>query len=129
MLSVLKCMHSLDSLFAAKAYIFVSAVGLVYILRLITPLAFSSTEAGFELFSTYRPNWKLDGSNRSPVQSLEITGSYCEDEDMETYLSDADREAETESSSQSNEKQGESFNTNAIYAVPCKNKKVVFLIS
>lgn len=37
---------------------------------------------------------------------------------METYLSDADREAETESSSQSNEKQGESFNTNAIYAVP-----------
>ncbi len=40
------------------------------------------------------PNWKLDGSNRSPVQSLEITGSYCEDEDMETYLSDADREAE-----------------------------------
>lgn len=73
----------------------------------------STTLCGF-----LRPNWKLDGSNRSPVQSLEITGSYCEDEDMETYLSDADREAETESSSQSNEKQGESFNTNAIYAVP-----------
>ncbi|OXB84016.1 UNVERIFIED_CONTAM: hypothetical protein H355_015527 [Colinus virginianus] len=56
------------------------------------------------------------------VQSLEITGSNCEDEDMD--LSDADREAE--SSSQSNEKRGESFSTNAIYAVPCKNKKEEF---
>lgn len=43
---------------------------------------------------------------------------------MDTYLSDADKEAE--SSSQSNEKRGESFSTNAIYAVPCKNKKVEF---
>lgn len=43
---------------------------------------------------------------------------------METYLSDGGREAE--SSSDSNEKQGESFSTSAIYAVPCKNKKVVF---
>ncbi|KAF1463465.1 Centrosomal protein of 89 kDa, partial [Pygoscelis antarcticus] len=67
------------------------------------------------------PNWKLDGSDRSPVQSLEILGNYCEDEDMDTYLSDADKEAE--SSCQSNEKRGESFSTNAIYAVPCKNKK------
>ncbi|NXV86200.1 CEP89 protein, partial [Calonectris borealis] len=67
------------------------------------------------------PNWKLDGSDRSPVQSLEISGNYCEDEDMDTYLSDADKEAE--SSCQSNEKRGESFSTNAIYAVPCKNKK------
>ncbi|NWY58194.1 CEP89 protein, partial [Chionis minor] len=67
------------------------------------------------------PNWKLDGSDRSPVQSLGISGSYCEDEDMDTYLSDADKEAE--SSCQSNEKRGESFSTNAIYAVPCKNKK------
>ncbi|OXB67769.1 hypothetical protein ASZ78_010371, partial [Callipepla squamata] len=82
-------------------------------------LAFTNSKAGFELFSTYRANWKPDGSDRSPVQSLEITGSNCEDEDMD--LSDADREAE--SSSQSNEKQGESFSTNAIYAVPCKNKK------
>lgn len=48
---------------------------------------------------------------------------------METYLSDAGREAEAESSSESNEKHGESFSTSAIYAVPCKNKKVVFLIS
>lgn len=63
------------------------------------------------------------------MQSLEITGSYCEDEDMETYLSDAGREAEAESSSESNEKHGESFSTSAIYSVPCKNKKVVFLIS
>ncbi|KFP59045.1 Centrosomal protein of 89 kDa, partial [Cathartes aura] len=70
------------------------------------------------------PNWKLDGSDRSPVQSLEISGNYDEDEDMDTYLSDADKEAE--SSCQSNEKRGESFSTNAIYAVPCKNKKEEF---
>uniref|UniRef100_A0A8D0FQ13 Centrosomal protein 89 n=1 Tax=Strix occidentalis caurina TaxID=311401 RepID=A0A8D0FQ13_STROC len=60
----------------------------------------------------------------SPVQSLEISGNYGEDEDMDTYLSDADKEAE--SSCQSNEKRGQSFSTNAIYAVPCKNKKVGF---
>ncbi|NWX03452.1 CEP89 protein, partial [Caloenas nicobarica] len=70
------------------------------------------------------PNWKLDGNDRSAVQSLEISGNYCEDEDMDTYLSDADKEAE--SSCQSNEKGGESFSTNAIYAVPHKNKRVGF---
>nr|XP_021137676.1 centrosomal protein of 89 kDa isoform X4 [Columba livia] len=70
------------------------------------------------------PNWKLDGNDRSPVQSLEISGNYCEDEDMDTYLSDADKEAE--SSCQSNEKRGESFSTNAIYALPHKNKREEF---
>ncbi|NXJ73204.1 CEP89 protein, partial [Trogon melanurus] len=70
------------------------------------------------------PNWKVDGGDRSPLQSLEISGNYGEDEDMDTYLSDADKEAE--SSCQSNEKRGESFGTNAIYAVPCKNGKVGF---
>ncbi|XP_074769123.1 centrosomal protein of 89 kDa isoform X6 [Athene noctua] len=69
------------------------------------------------------PNWKLDDSDRS-VQSLEISGNYGEDEDMDTYLSDADKEAE--SSCQSNEKREQSFSTNAIYAVPCKNKKEEF---
>ncbi|XP_021137674.2 centrosomal protein of 89 kDa isoform X3 [Columba livia] len=68
------------------------------------------------------PNWKLDGNDRSPVQSLEISGNYCEDEDMD--LSDADKEAE--SSCQSNEKRGESFSTNAIYALPHKNKREEF---
>ncbi|XP_035192370.1 centrosomal protein of 89 kDa [Oxyura jamaicensis] len=67
------------------------------------------------------PNWKLDGSDRSPLQSLVISGNCCEDEDMDTYPSDPDKEEE--SSSQSNEKREESFNNNAIYAVPCKNKK------
>ncbi|XP_051485284.1 centrosomal protein of 89 kDa isoform X4 [Apus apus] len=66
------------------------------------------------------PNCKLDGSHRS-VQSLETTGNYCDDEDMETYLSDADKEAE--SSCHSNERWGEGFSTNAIYAVPCKKIK------
>ncbi|XP_035399115.1 centrosomal protein of 89 kDa isoform X1 [Cygnus atratus] len=67
------------------------------------------------------PNWKLDGSDRSPLQSLEISGNCCEDEDMDTYPSDPDKEEE--SSCQSNEKREESFSNNAIYAVPCKNKK------
>lgn len=83
-----------------------------------------STFLVFKLLSACRPNWKLDGNDRSPVQSLEISGNYCEDEDMDTYLSDADKEAE--SSCQSNEKRGESFSTNAIYAVPHKNKRVGF---
>ncbi|XP_066184057.1 centrosomal protein of 89 kDa [Sylvia atricapilla] len=66
-------------------------------------------------------NWKLEGCETSPLQSLEISGNYGEDEDMDTYLSDADKEAE--SSCQSNEKREGSFNTNAIYSVPCKTKK------
>ncbi|NWR19234.1 CEP89 protein, partial [Emberiza fucata] len=70
-------------------------------------------------------NWNLDGCDRSPLQSLEISGNYGEDEDMDTYLSDADKEAE--SSCQSNEKREGSFSTNGIYAVPCKTKKVRFL--
>ncbi|XP_064375730.1 centrosomal protein of 89 kDa isoform X3 [Dromaius novaehollandiae] len=57
-----------------------------------------------------------------------MSGNYCEDEeDMDTYLSDADKEAE--SSCQSNEKRGEGFSTNAIYAVPCKIKKEEFPLS
>ncbi|KAM8799203.1 centrosomal protein of 89 kDa [Eudromia elegans] len=72
------------------------------------------------------PNWKLDGSEESHAQSLELSGNYCEDEeDMDTYLSDK----EAESSCQSNEKRGEGDNTNAIYAVPCKNKKEEFPLS
>ncbi|XP_069724754.1 centrosomal protein of 89 kDa isoform X2 [Phaenicophaeus curvirostris] len=67
------------------------------------------------------PNWKLDGSDRS-VQSLELSGNYGEDEDVDTYLSDK----EAESSCQSNEKRGEGSSTNAIYAVPCRNKKEEF---
>ncbi|KAM4894691.1 centrosomal protein of 89 kDa isoform 2-T2 [Sylvia borin] len=66
-------------------------------------------------------NWKLEGCETSPLQSLEISGNYGEDEDMDTYLSDADKEAE--SSCQSNEKREGSFDTNAIYSVPCKTKK------
>ncbi|NXQ24353.1 CEP89 protein, partial [Alaudala cheleensis] len=66
-------------------------------------------------------NWKLDGCDRSSLQSQEISGNYGEDEDMDTYLSDADKEAE--SSSQSHEKREGSFSTNAIYATPCKTKK------
>ncbi|XP_032775536.1 centrosomal protein of 89 kDa isoform X2 [Strigops habroptila] len=70
------------------------------------------------------PNWEFDGSDRSPVQSLEISGNYGEDEDMDTYHSDAEKEAK--SSCQSNEKRGENISTNAVYAVSCKNKKEEF---
>ncbi|NWH94669.1 CEP89 protein, partial [Aegithalos caudatus] len=70
-------------------------------------------------------NWKLDGFYRSPLQSLEISGSYGEDGDMDTYFSDADKEAE--SSCHSNEKREGSFSTSAIYSVPCKTKKVRLL--
>ncbi|XP_071423760.1 centrosomal protein of 89 kDa isoform X2 [Pithys albifrons albifrons] len=90
----------------------------------------SVQQEGFEPYATateLRSTWKLDGCDRSPVQSLEISGNYGEDEDMDTYLSDADREAE--SSCQSSEKREESFRTDAIYAVPCKNKKEEFLPS
>ncbi|NWY70841.1 CEP89 protein, partial [Erithacus rubecula] len=72
-----------------------------------------------------RSNWKLDGCDRSPLQSLQISDNYGEDEDMDTFLSDADKEAE--SSGQSDEKREGSFSTDAIYAVPCKTKKVRFL--
>ncbi|XP_058278092.1 centrosomal protein of 89 kDa isoform X2 [Hirundo rustica] len=65
-------------------------------------------------------NWKLDGCDRS-LQSLEISGNYAEDEDMDAYISDADKE--TESSCQSNEKREGNFSTSAIYSVPCKTKK------
>uniref|UniRef100_A0A8C3RN20 Centrosomal protein 89 n=1 Tax=Chelydra serpentina TaxID=8475 RepID=A0A8C3RN20_CHESE len=66
------------------------------------------------------PNWKHDDSERSHVQSLEVSGNHCEDEDMDTYLSETEKEPEH--NYQSREKREESF-SNAIYAVPYKNKK------
>ncbi|KFV69067.1 Centrosomal protein of 89 kDa, partial [Dryobates pubescens] len=69
-------------------------------------------------------DWKLDGSDRSSLQSPEISGNDGEDEDMDTYVSDADKQ--TESRCQSDKKRGESCSTNAIYAVPCKNKEEEF---
>ncbi|XP_064015919.1 centrosomal protein of 89 kDa [Pogoniulus pusillus] len=69
-------------------------------------------------------DWKIDGSERSSLQSAEISGNDGEDEDMDTYLSNPDKQ--TESSCQSDEKRGESCSTDAIYAVPCKNKTEEF---
>ncbi|KAM7146690.1 centrosomal protein of 89 kDa isoform 1-T1 [Macrochelys suwanniensis] len=66
------------------------------------------------------PNWKHDDSERSHVQSLEVSGNHCEDEDMDTYLSETEKEPEH--NYQSTEKREESI-SNAIYAVPYKNKK------
>lgn len=82
----------------------------------------SNTDRDFKLLSTYSTDWKIGGSERSSLQSAEISGNDGEDEDMDTYLSDPDKQ--TESSCQIDEKRGESCSTIAIYAVPCKNKKV-----
>ncbi|CAI5782594.1 Hypothetical predicted protein [Podarcis lilfordi] len=39
-----------------------------------------------------RHNWKSNGDDRSIGQSLEVSGSCCEDEDMDTYPSDTEKE-------------------------------------
>ncbi|XP_073163950.1 centrosomal protein of 89 kDa isoform X3 [Lepidochelys kempii] len=67
------------------------------------------------------PNWKHDDSERSPVQSLEVSDSHCEDEDMDTYLSETEKEPEH--NYQSTAKREENFSNDAIYAVPYKNQK------
>ncbi|EMP36863.1 Centrosomal protein of 89 kDa [Chelonia mydas] len=67
------------------------------------------------------PNWKHDDSERSPVQSLEVSDNHCEDEDMDTYLSETEKEPEH--NYQSTAKRKESFSNDAIYAVPYKNQK------
>uniref|UniRef100_A0A452HE71 Uncharacterized protein n=1 Tax=Gopherus agassizii TaxID=38772 RepID=A0A452HE71_9SAUR len=73
------------------------------------------------------PNWKHDDSERSPVQSLEGSGNLCEDEDMDTHLSETEKEPDQ--NYQGTEKREEGFSNDAIYAVPYKNKKVKLPIS
>nr|XP_032629247.1 centrosomal protein of 89 kDa isoform X3 [Chelonoidis abingdonii] len=73
------------------------------------------------------PNWKHDDSERSPVQSLEGSGNLCEDENMDTYLSETEKEPEH--NYQGTEKREESFSNDAVYAVPYKNKKVKLPVS
>ncbi|XP_050779027.1 centrosomal protein of 89 kDa isoform X3 [Gopherus flavomarginatus] len=73
------------------------------------------------------PNWKHDDSERSPVQSLEGSGNLCEDEDMDTHLSETEKEPEH--NYQGTEKREEGFSNDAIYAVPYKNKKVKLPVS
>ncbi|XP_067396131.1 centrosomal protein of 89 kDa isoform X2 [Emydura macquarii macquarii] len=70
--------------------------------------------------------WKHDDSETSLVQSLEVSGKHCEDEDTDTYLSDTEKEPEH--NYQGTEKRG-SFRNDAIYAVPYKNKKEKLPIS
>ncbi|XP_030437716.1 centrosomal protein of 89 kDa isoform X3 [Gopherus evgoodei] len=73
------------------------------------------------------PNWKHDDSERSPVQSLEGSGNLCEDEDMDTHLSETEKEPDQ--NYQGTEKREEGFSNDAIYAVPYKNKKVKLPVS
>ncbi|XP_014451082.1 centrosomal protein of 89 kDa isoform X1 [Alligator mississippiensis] len=89
-------------------------------------------QEGFEPYATITelrmgPNWKRDGSERSPVQSLEVSGNFCEDEDMDTYLSDIEKEPEA--SYQGTEKRNETFSNDVIYSVPYKNKQEKLLAS
>uniref|UniRef100_A0A8C8R8L4 Centrosomal protein 89 n=1 Tax=Pelusios castaneus TaxID=367368 RepID=A0A8C8R8L4_9SAUR len=71
-------------------------------------------------------NWRHADSERSPVQSLEVSGNHCEDEDTDAYLSDTEKDPEHDH--QGTERRGR-FNTDAIYAVPYKNKKEKLPIS
>ncbi|XP_019391384.1 PREDICTED: centrosomal protein of 89 kDa isoform X5 [Crocodylus porosus] len=89
-------------------------------------------QEGFEPYATITelrmgPNWKREESERSPVQSLEVTGNFCEDEDMDTYLSDIEKEPET--SHQGTEKRNENISNDVIYSVPYKNKQEKLLAS
>ncbi|XP_019391383.1 PREDICTED: centrosomal protein of 89 kDa isoform X4 [Crocodylus porosus] len=88
-------------------------------------------QEGFEPYATITelrmgPNWKREESERSPVQSLEVTGNFCEDEDMDTYLSDIEKEPET--SHQGTEKRNENISNDVIYSVPYKNKQLKSII-
>ncbi|XP_074865157.1 centrosomal protein of 89 kDa isoform X2 [Carettochelys insculpta] len=68
-----------------------------------------------------RHDWKHDDSETSPVQSLEVSDNHCEDEDMDTPLSDTEKEPED--NYQGTEKREERFSNDAIYTLPYKNKK------
>ncbi|XP_062997610.1 centrosomal protein of 89 kDa isoform X2 [Elgaria multicarinata webbii] len=63
------------------------------------------------------PNWKSDGDERSAVQSLEVSASCCDDEDMDTYPSDTEKEPDP--SYQVIDKK-EDISREALYAVPHK---------
>uniref|UniRef100_A0A8D2L524 Centrosomal protein 89 n=1 Tax=Varanus komodoensis TaxID=61221 RepID=A0A8D2L524_VARKO len=66
-------------------------------------------------------NWKSDGDERSAVQSLEISGSCCDDEDMDTSRSNTEKEPN--SICQDIDKK-ECITKDALYAVPHKSKQV-----
>nr|XP_056718546.1 centrosomal protein of 89 kDa [Euleptes europaea] len=67
-------------------------------------------------------NWKSDGDEKSAVQSVDVSGSCCEDEDMDTFASDTEKEPETNDQSIN---QKESVGSEAVYAVPHKMKKEI----
>ncbi|XP_060110165.1 centrosomal protein of 89 kDa [Heteronotia binoei] len=66
------------------------------------------------------PNWKSDGDDKSAVQSVDVSGSLCEDEDMDTFASDIEKEPEPNNQAI---KQEESDGSEAVYAIPHKIKK------
>ncbi|XP_042293404.1 centrosomal protein of 89 kDa isoform X2 [Sceloporus undulatus] len=72
------------------------------------------------------PNWKSDGDERSAVHSFEVSDSCCDDEDMDTYPSDTEKEPEP--IYQVIDKTG-SISSKVLYAVPHKVKKENLLVS
>ncbi|XP_025021906.1 centrosomal protein of 89 kDa isoform X1 [Python bivittatus] len=66
------------------------------------------------------PNWKSDGDERSAVQTLEASGSCCEDEDVDTYTSDTEKESDPVC--QFIDKR-ESISHEVLYAMPHKIKQ------
>ncbi|XP_048371265.1 centrosomal protein of 89 kDa isoform X3 [Sphaerodactylus townsendi] len=66
------------------------------------------------------PNWNSDGDERSAVQSVDVSGSCCEDENMDTFASDTEKEPKPTDQAIN---QKESTGSEAVYAVPHKIKK------
>ncbi|XP_077166260.1 centrosomal protein of 89 kDa isoform X2 [Paroedura picta] len=66
------------------------------------------------------PNWKSDGDEKSAGESVDVSASLCEDDDMDTFASDTEKEPEPNNQVITQEESGGS---EAIYAVPHKLKK------
>ncbi|XP_015264220.1 PREDICTED: centrosomal protein of 89 kDa [Gekko japonicus] len=66
------------------------------------------------------PNWKSYSDEKSAVQSVDVSGSLCEDEDMDTFASDTEKETDPNNEAINQE---ESVGSEAVYAVPHKIKK------
>lgn len=69
--------------------------------------------------SVFIRNWKSDGDDKS-VQSLGISGSCCEDEDMDTFASDTEKDQAINKTT--------SMSSDTLYAVPHKTKAVNFQV-
>ncbi|KAL8194874.1 UNVERIFIED_CONTAM: hypothetical protein K2H54_037446 [Gekko kuhli] len=72
------------------------------------------------------PNWKSYSDEKSALQFVDVSGSLCEDEDMDTFASDTEKEPDPNNQAINQE---ESVGSEAVYAVPHKIKKGNFPVS